>query len=259
MDCRFDLHHADWGHDQYLAGHIPGAVYAHLGTDLAGPRTGHNGRHPWPAPDAVAATLARMGIGAQTQVVAYDQDAGMFASRLWYLLRTMGHEQVAVLDGGWLKWTIEGRPVSSGTETRPPTRFTGSPRPGALVTADDVQRTLGSRSMLLVDARAPERFEGRVEPIDPVAGHIPGAVNRPYRDNVAADGVMRAPDTLRQEFEALLAGHSPHEVVMYCGSGVSACHNLLAMEHAGLPGARLYPGSWSEWSANGDRPIETGR
>ena len=259
VDCRFDLQREDWGHAQYLAGHIPGAVYAHLGTDLSGPMDGRNGRHPWPAPEALAATFGRWGIGADTQVVAYDQDSGMFASRLWYLLRAMGHERVAVLDGGWARWVAEGRPTSGGEETRPQTTFAGSLRPDAVVTAADIERTLGTGATLLVDARAPERFDGSVEPIDPVGGHIPGAVNRPYRQNVGEDGLMRPSAALREEFTRLFGGRPADQTIMYCGSGVSACHNLLALEHAGLSGSRLYPGSWSEWCADKNRPVETGR
>ena len=258
VDCRFDLQQENWGYDQYLAGHVPGAVYAHLSTDLSGPMTGRNGRHPWPSPEAVARVFGRMGIARDVQVVAYDQDIGMFASRLWYLLRAMGHERVAVLDGGWARWTAEARAVSTGEETRPRATFTGALQPAALVTAAELAPTIGTATTLLVDARAPERFEGTVEPLDPVGGHIPGAVNRPYRQNVGEDGMMRPPDALRRDFLRLFGDRTPAGTVMYCGSGVSACHNLLALEHAGLPGARLYAGSWSEWCADPDHPVETG-
>jgi thiosulfate/3-mercaptopyruvate sulfurtransferase len=192
------------------------------------------------------------------QAVLYDQDNGMFASRLWWMLRYMGHEAVAVLDGGWAKWTREGRPVRSGGETRPQTTFSGTPRESTRLSAGDVERLLGNPAALLVDARAPERFSGQTETLDRVAGHIPGAVNRFYQANLEPDRTMLPPERLRSDFEQVLAGRSPDEVVMYCGSGVTACHNLLAMERAGLHGARLYPGSWSEWSSDPSRPTETG-
>jgi thiosulfate/3-mercaptopyruvate sulfurtransferase len=248
VDCRFDLHQPSWGLDQYRAAHVPGAVYASLDADLSGPRTGRNGRHPLPAVDSLAATVGRLGIGNGTGVVAYDQDAGAYASRLWWSLRYLGHDRVAVLDGGWAKWVREGRPVRGGDERRPSRTFAAAPRPGMLATLEDVETSLGDGATLLVDARAPERFEGRVEPLDPVAGHIPGAVNHFYRWNLADDGTMLEAGALRERFTALLGGRSPERAVMYCGSGVTACHNLLAMAHAGLPGARLYAGSWSEWS-----------
>jgi thiosulfate/3-mercaptopyruvate sulfurtransferase len=258
VDCRFDLQREAWGREEYLAGHIPGAVYAHLNEDLSSERTGRNGRHPLPAVDALAATLSRFGIDRDTQVVVYDQDAGLFASRLWWLLKYLGHDVVALLDGGWAKWTRERRPTRSGPESRRATAFTPSPKPEMRIAIDDVMARLEDRATLLVDARATDRFEGRAETIDPVAGHIPGAINHFYKWNVTDEGTMRPADVLRENFERLLGGRTPDQAVMYCGSGVSACHNLLAMEHAGLPGAKLYPGSWSEWSSDPSRPIETG-
>jgi thiosulfate/3-mercaptopyruvate sulfurtransferase len=258
VDCRFDLHNEPWGREQYLASHIPGAVHANLNDDLAGPRTGRNGRHPLPTLDALVATLGRWGIGRDTQVVAYDQDSGMYASRLWWLLRYAGHVAVAVLDGGWAAWTREGRPTRSGDETRTPVTFSLSTGVEQPVLVDDVSAALGDRERLLVDARAPERYEGRVEPIDRVPGHIPGAVNHFFKGNVNEQGLMLPPDVLRENFARVLKGKDPAQVIAYCGSGVTACHNLLAMEHGGLHGARLYPGSWSEWSSDAARPIETG-
>ena len=255
VDCRFDLQRDAWGRDQYEAGHVPSAVYAHLSQDLSAPMTGLNGRHPWPSASAMTATFSSMGIGPDTQVVVYDQDVGMFASRLWWMLRTMGHEAVAVLDGGWARWVREGRPTRSGSESRSAAAFVARPRPEMIV---DVQNVIAAREALLVDARAPERFAGASEPLDRVAGHIPGAVNRFYKQNVGADGAFRDPAELRAEFERLFDGRPPERTIMYCGSGVTACHNLLALEHAGLPGSRLYPGSWSEWSADPSRPVETG-
>ena len=256
VDCRFDLQNDEFGRTQYLAAHIPGAVYANLAHDLAGKKSGSNGRHPLPSIEEFTATLRRLGVNRDTQVVAYDQDAGMYASRCWWMLRYVGHDAVAVLDGGWARWTAEQRPSRSGDEQRGAGDFVASPRPSWRLTADDVAARSGS--VLLVDARGPERFEGHSEPLDRVAGHIPGAANHYFRQNLTDAGIMQPADTLRHQYAALLDGRSPEQVVMYCGSGVSACHNLLAMQHAGLGGARLYPGSWSEWSADPARPVETG-
>ena len=258
VDCRYDLHDAPWGAAQYRAGHIPGAVYASLSHDLAAPPSGSNGRHPLPCVEEMEATFGRLGISADTQVAIYDQDAGMFASRLWWMLRYLGHDAAAVVDGGWAKWVREGRTVQAGEEHRPAAVFSGRRRKPLRVLADQVAATLGDPSVLLVDARAPERFEGRIEPIDRTPGHIPGAVNYPYKRNVTDEGVMLPVETLREQFTELLGGRSPDQVVTYCGSGVTACLNILAMEHAGLPGAKLYPGSWSEWSSDLGRPVETG-
>jgi thiosulfate/3-mercaptopyruvate sulfurtransferase len=257
-DCRFDLANGAWGREQYLAGHIPGAVYANLNDDLSGPRTGRNGRHPLPARAALVATIERLGIGNDTQVVVYDQDSGLYAGRLWWLLRYAGHTSVALLDGGFAKWTAEGRPVTAGSQSRPAARFRPSFRPDMHLTVDDVMRRREDERTLLVDARGADRFEGRAETIDKVAGHIPGAQNRFYKSNLAPDGTMLSPEALRAAFETLLDGRPPSEAVMYCGSGVSACHNLLSMEHAGLGGSPLYSGSWSEWSSDPTRPVETG-
>jgi thiosulfate/3-mercaptopyruvate sulfurtransferase len=232
-------------------------VFAHLDRDLAGAKTGTNGRHPLPSPAACAANFGRLGIDASKQVVAYDQNSGAFASRLWWMLRWLGHDAVAVLDGGFERWLREGRPVSALVPAPRPVTF--SPRPVLpTVDADGVQAGLGGGSIVVIDARAPERFRGEAEPLDPVAGHIPGAVNRPFGRNLGADGAFKPAATLRGEFEALLAGRSPATVVHQCGSGVTACHNALAMEVAGLPGAALYPGSWSEWCADPSRPVARG-
>jgi thiosulfate/3-mercaptopyruvate sulfurtransferase len=258
VDCRFDLQNEDWGRGQYLDGHIPGAVYASLSHDMAGPKTGTNGRHPLPSIDALSATLGRLGIRRGMQVVAYDQDSGMYASRLWWLLRYAGHDAVAVLDGGWAKWIRERRPTRSGEETRSGESFVAAPRPEMRVGVDEVVAQLGNAKTLLIDARAPERYEGRTEPIDRVPGHIPGALNHHYRSNAGDDFTWLPPQELRETFLKVLGPHEPSDAVMYCGSGVTACHNLLAMTHAGLPGGRLYAGSWSEWSADPDRPVEKG-
>lgn len=258
VDCRFDLQNPAWGRAQYREGHIPGAVYASLNDDLAGERTGSNGRHPIPSVDALAATFGRLGIDRTTQVVAYDQDTGLFASRLWWSLRFLGHEMVALLDGGWAKWTREQRAVRAGDESRHQAAFRPDPNPAMRAALSEVEAISRTGAALLVDARGPERFEGASEPIDRLAGHIPGAVNHFYKWNLSADGTMLPPGALREQFDRLLGGRAPSDAVMYCGSGVSACHNLLAMEHAGLRGMRLYPGSWSEWSSDPSRPVEKG-
>lgn len=258
VDCRYDLKDEAWGEAQYRAAHIPGAVYASLGSDLAGPKDGRNGRHPLPGHEAMAATFGRLGIAAGVQVIAYDQDSGMYASRLWWMLRYMGHDAVAVLDGGFAKWTREGRQTTAGVETRPAAPFAGKPRAAMRLTANQVWAKLGDPAMTLVDARGPSRFEGKEEPLDRVPGHIPGARNHFYQWNLAPDGTLLPAEALRGRFSALLGGTPPDQVALYCGSGVSACHNLLAMEHSGLSGMKLFPGSWSEWSADPDKPVETG-
>jgi thiosulfate/3-mercaptopyruvate sulfurtransferase len=258
VDGRFALNDEAWGEREYAAGHIPGAVYAHLGHDLSGPPTGRNGRHPLPDPAALAMTLGRLGIGNDTQVVAYDQDSGMFASRLWWLLRWLGHDSVAVLNGGFAHWLAEGRATKAGHENRPASEFHGAPRADMTLDVDQVSALIGMRDRRLVDARAPERYRGEVEPIDRVAGHIPGAVNHPFTLNLTETGAFRGADELSEMLHASLGDLPPDRIVCYCGSGVTACHNLLALEHAGLRGAKLYPGSWSEWSSDPSRPTERG-
>lgn len=258
VDCRFDLKNSDWGRSEYRQAHIPGAIYASLNDDLSDLTAGTGGRHPIPSIESLAATLGRLGIGTSTQVVAYDQDAGSYASRLWWSLRYLGHDAVAVLDGGWAKWQREQRPTAAGDEYRPAAIFTARPRPRLRVAVDDVAAIVEHGGALLIDARAAERFEGREETIDKVAGHIPGAGNHFFKLNLADDGTMLPVEQLRAQYTAILDGRTPTDAVMYCGSGVTACHNLLAMEHAGLSGTPLYPGSWSEWSSDRTRPIETG-
>jgi thiosulfate/3-mercaptopyruvate sulfurtransferase len=258
VDCRYDLRDTGSGREQYRAAHIPGSVYASLSHDLAGPVGGGGGRHPLPSAAALEATFGRLGIGGGVQVVMYDQDTGMFASRMWWMLRYMGHDAAAVLDGGWAKWVREGRPVRGGEETRELATFSGQPREELRLGVEDVEARLGDPSALLVDARAPERFEGGAEPLDRASGHIPGAANHFFRRNATNEGVMMSPGVLRQQFAEVIGERSPDQVVMYCGSGVTACQNLLAMEHAGLSGAKLFPGSWSEWSSDSRRPVETG-
>lgn len=259
VDCRFDLKDTTAGERDYAVSHVPGAAYAHLDRDLSGEKTGANGRHPLPPLEAAAGTFGRLGIDDATQVVAYDQDAGMYASRLWWMLRWLGHDGVAVLDGGLRKWVAEGRPVTGHTEQRAARVFVPRPRPEMLSPLREVEAIVGnaaSAGWSLLDARAGERFRGDVEPIDRVPGHIPGARNRPYQANVREDGTFRAAAELTREFLDVLAGVAPERTVNYCGSGVTACHNVLALELAGLHGAKLYAGSWSEWSSDPSRPIE---
>lgn len=258
VDVRHDLAQPDaWGESQYRAGHLPGARFAHLDRDLSAPRTGSNGRHPLPAPEAAAATFGRLGIGAASQVVAYDQQQGMYAARLWWMLRWLGHDAVAVLDGGFDKWRREGRPTTTDVPCVEPTPFSIH-RVAPTVDASVVLASLPGHSLVVVDARSPERFRGDVEPLDPVAGRIPGSINRPASQNLTAEFTFKAAPQLRAEFERLLEGAPPDRIVHSCGSGVTACHNVLAMEIAGFPATRLYPGSWSEWCADPSRPIARG-
>ena len=258
VDCRYKLDDEGWGRREYETGHIPEAVYAHLGLDLAGVKNGSNGRHPLPDVATLADTFGRLGITSGVQVVAYDQDNGMYASRLWWLLRWLGHDAAAVLDGGFAKWKAEGRPTASGVETRPPHTFAAHPRSEMTVDVSAVATLMRDKAWRLVDARAAERYRGDVEPIDKVAGHIPGAVNHFFQSNIGEDGTFRTPDELRSRLRDTLGDVPADRVVCYCGSGVTACCNLLALEHAGLAGAKLYAGSWSEWSSDPLRPVERG-
>ena len=258
VDCRAKLDDLEWGAREHAAAHIPGAVYADLTHDLSGPKTGTNGRHPLPDPPALAQTFSRFGITSGVQVVAYDQENGMFASRLWWLLRWLGHDAVAVLDGGFKQWTAEERAVESGAVQSTPREFTGSPRAEMAVGVETVAAHLGDAGPRLVDARAPERYRGDTEPIDKVGGHIPGAKNHFFQWNLDAQGLFRTPEELRDKIIASVGEVPADQIVCYCGSGVTACHNLLALEHAGLKGAKLYAGSWSEWSGDAKRPVEKG-
>jgi thiosulfate/3-mercaptopyruvate sulfurtransferase len=258
-DCRFDLASPSKGQDDYLKAHIPGAIYAHLERDLSGPPNGSNGRHPLPPAGILAGVFSRWGIGPGVHVVAYDAENGsMAAARLWWCLRYLGHEAASVLDGGFAAWREIDGPVRGGEERRAQRQFDPRPRPGMLAGSRDVVAAQEKDDVLLIDSRAPERYRGDEEPIDPVAGHIPGALNRPLALNVDERGRMRPPEALRREFSLLLKGRPPGAAIVYCGSGVTACHNLLAMEHAGLRGARLYGGSWSEWCSDASRPVATG-
>lgn len=253
VDCRSSLSDGSAGRTAYLAAHIPGAVYAHLDNDLSGPPVTDNGRHPLPTPAALTALFGRLGIDEQKQVVVYDANNGAYASRLWWMLRYMGHSAVSVLDGGWLAWQEAGLPTHQGAEQNTDALFTGSPHSEWVVQIDEVPDVL-----LLVDSRDPARYRGEVETIDPVAGHIPGAVNYYFQRNWAENGRYLPPTQLREQFQQLLAGTPPEQATFYCGSGVTACANLLAMAHAGLGNGRLYAGSWSEWCGDEKRPIATG-
>ncbi len=259
IDCRFSLADTALGRREYEQRHIAGAVYAHLDEDLSGPIIpGQTSRHPLPEIDAFAQTLSKWGIDEQAQVVAYDSLGGAIAARLWWMLRWLGHEVVAVLDGGWPRWEKEDRPAAGGVETRKPRRFTPHPRPELLVNAGQVQELRANPAYRLFDARSADRYRGENETLDPVAGHIPGALSLPFGDNLARDGAFLPVEELRARFEAQMSRVPAQHVVFYCGSGVTAAHNVLAMAHAGLGEAKLYAGSWSEWITHPERPVATG-
>ncbi len=257
IDVRHQLADPGYGERAYAEAHVAGARFLHCDRDLAGPLSGRNGRHPLPDPARFAATMAGLGLRPTTQVVVYDDAQGMIAGRLWWLLRWLGHPAVALLDGGWAAWLAAGGKTEAGAARVPPAvaGTAAVPRPGYTVDADFVEKNLSTVNLCLVDARAPDRYRGENESIDPVGGHIPGARNRFFKDNLQPDGRFKPAAELRAEWLALLAGAAPEQVVHQCGSGVSACLNLVAMEIAGLPGARLYPGSWSEWCADPARPL----
>jgi thiosulfate/3-mercaptopyruvate sulfurtransferase len=257
VDCRHNLTDSDAGANAYRIAHLPGAFFLHLDRDLSGPKTGKSGRHPLPDIPVLAATLGRIGIDDSKQVVAYDQNSGMWASRLWWMLQWLGHERVAVLDGGVDKWTAEGHALSAELPVAGSTTFVPQ-RPQPTASSQEILQHLVDGTLTVLDARAPERYRGDIEPMDPVAGHIPGAINRPYAANLTPQGTFKSPQALRHEFEAQFANRESSSIVHQCGSGVTACHNLLAMAIAGLPGSRLYPGSWSEWVSDPFWPIARG-
>jgi len=259
VDCRFNLNDVGAGRRAYLESHIPGAMYAHLDDDLSGPKTGSNGRHPLPSSEAMVKTVSGWGIAPDTQVVVYDdQYGGLGAARLWWMLKYMGHDHAAVLDGGWQAWANVGFPTRSGAESRPPAQFVGGPHLEMIRGADEVAELSQSSSWKVIDSRAFPRYRGDEEPIDRVPGHIPGATHFYWQSILGPDGRILPPDQLRAKLQNVLAETQPEQAVFYCGSGVSAAANLLAMEAAGLPGAKLYPGSWSEWSSDPKRPVATG-
>jgi thiosulfate/3-mercaptopyruvate sulfurtransferase len=258
VDCRFDLADPGAGEAAWCESHLPGAAYLHLDRDLAGPVSAATGRHPLPATESFAATLGRLGVTPGTQVVAYDAGPGFFAARLWWMLRWVGHDAAAVLDGGLAAWLAAGGRTDRSLRERAGTVFTARLRPGLALDARELQAALGAGRLALLDARSAERFAGRAEPIDPVAGHVPGALNHPCTDNVGPDGRFLAPAELARRLGATLGGRRGPEIACMCGSGVTACHNLLALEVAGIAGARLYPGSWSEWIRDPARPVARG-
>lgn len=258
VDCRFSLTEPERGRRDYQEAHISSAIYAHMNEDLSGPVTpGQTGRHPLPPPEIFVQTLCRWGIDASVQVVAYDDMGGAFAARLWWMLRWLGHEAVALLDGGWPRWQREGHPTQRGWETRSRRVFTPHPRPELLADAGDVAARRTDPAYRLLDARSADRYRGENETIDPVAGHIPGAISAPYTANLSPDGSFLPAHQLKARYEELLYGAPAEQTIVYCGSGVTAVHNLVAMLHAGLGEGRLYAGSWSEWITDPGRPIAT--
>lgn len=264
VDCRHDLMNLAAGREAYAVGHLPGAVFGDIETRLSGAKRGPDGvfrgRHPLPEKEALAETLREWGVDDGSQLVAYDAHGGMYAARLWWLMRWLGHEAVAVLDGGMAAWQSLGKPLTTEVPARPRGGFTVRAPFVPTVSVAEVMENIDKGTRVVIDARANDRFRGENETIDPVGGHIPGARNRFFKDNLRADGRFKDADTLRAEFAPLV--HDPRRTIMQCGSGVTACHNLLALEIAGLPGAALYPGSWSEWVGDGSadtrRPVATG-
>jgi len=256
VDCRFDLLDPDAGRRQYAQGHLPGAVYAHLDEALSGPLGPATGRHPLPAPAELARHLGNWGIGNDSQVVAYDDHGGAYAARLWWLLRWLGHQKVAVLDGGFSAWRRAGAPLESGLPETRARRFKSSPRRDLYLDTAQLTRALARGGLTLIDVRDAIRFSGQTEPLDSVAGHIPGAINVPYSENLREDGRFRCAQDLERLYRPLVP--DPQSACGMCGSGVTACQSLLAMELAGMPGVKLYAGSWSEWIRDPARPVATG-
>lgn len=259
VDCRFSLADTEQGRRAYAESHVPGALYAHLDEHLSSPIIrGVTGRHPLPSLEKAAALFSAWGIDETVQVVVYDDANGSVAARLWWLLQWLGHDAVAVLDGGWKAWTQAGLSVTAVVPEQIPRPFVAKVRPERLMEVDAVLQMRDDPTYRLIDARTPERYRGEQEPIDPVAGHIPGAVNVPFTGNVTPDGHFLAPDALRNRFTDLFGAIAAQRIVSYCGSGVTGCHNLLALAHAGLGDGVLYAGSWSEWIADPNRPVATG-
>jgi thiosulfate/3-mercaptopyruvate sulfurtransferase len=260
IDCRFWLEDTEKGRLDYLESHIPGSFYAHLDEDLSGLKIpGVTGRHPLPEIDDLVKRFGAWGIGNHTQVVAYDDRGGMIAARLWWLFNWLGHEKIAVLDGGFQAWVAEGNSVSAEIPNATPNIFNPDIKPNLLVTAEDILRNFGDPGYQVVDSRASDRYRGEIEPIDPVAGRIPGAINYFWGENLNSDGHFRAKDVLRGRFATLFESVPANYVTFYCGSGVSSAHNVLAVAHSGMGLAKLYIGSWSHWITDPDRPVTTGR
>lgn len=258
FDCRFTLTDPDSGLKAYRAGHIPGARYAHLNHDLSSEITATSGRHPLPDPAQLAEKLGQWGVDHHKQVVVYDDSFGAMACRMWWLLRWLGHENVALLDGGYPRWLRNKLSVTTDLPAITPAKFEPRPNDAMWVDTQYVEQAVGDKQTLLVDARSEDRFNGEREPLDKVAGHVPGSVNFPFEDNLDLGGTFLSAEELREVYDELLDGTAPDQVIQMCGSGVTACHSLIAMEHAGLTGARLYPGSWSAWITDPGRPVETG-
>jgi thiosulfate/3-mercaptopyruvate sulfurtransferase len=258
FDCRHDLGDAGKGRIAYGTGHIAGAYFAAVDGDLSGEKTGSNGRHPLPQPEQFTAFLARHGIAEDSRVVAYDDVGGQYAARLWWVARWIGFDRVSLLDGGWAKWDAEGRAVYETIPEATGGSVVAKTNDALLVKVAEVEANLDMAARVVVDARAPERYRGEVEPLDRVAGHIPGALNHGFKQSLNDDLTMKSPDELKAAFGTLLGDRKPTEVIHQCGSGITACVNLLAMERAGLSGSKLYAGSWSEWSSDPARPVATG-
>ena len=258
FDCQHDLGNSSFGKTAFSIEHIPGARFFHMDNDAAGAKTGTNGRHPLPPPETLVAKLGKMGVDGDKQVVVYDGSDGMYCGRLWWMLRWLGHDAVAVLDGGLGKWQKEKRPVTNENPTMAATKFLPKIRNEMQVDANFLIAHLGLMDVSIIDARAPERYTGAKETIDPLAGHIPGAFNRFFKLNLKPDGTFKTPEELRYEFAPLVGEMPVEDIVHQCGSGVTACHNLLAMEIAGYTGSKLYPGSWSEWCSDPMRPMAAG-
>lgn len=258
FDCRFDLASPSKGLKSYGEAHLPGALYAHLDHHLAGPTGPDTGRHPLPRPEHFFRWLGECGVSRDSQIVVYDDSGGSIAARLWWLLKWIGHDAAAVLDGGWRAWLDRGHPVSSARQKPSPAHLRGRPNDSMVVSTDHVMDSLTSGNLVVLDVRARQRFRGEQEPLDPVAGHIPGARNIPFGDNLDEHGFFLHGDVLRELYIKLLGDISPNRVAFMCGSGVTACHGILAMELAGLSGARLYAGSWSEWIRDPGHPLAMG-
>jgi thiosulfate/3-mercaptopyruvate sulfurtransferase len=254
-DCRHDLGNYEAGRQAYAISHIPGARFIHLDEDLSGPKTGTTGRHPLPHPATFALRLGALGIDNSKTVITYDASGGYYAARMWWMLRWVGHQRACVLDGGWEAWQAAGAPVTADKPVFVPTPFTARTHPELAVDCSFVAAHLDDGSIMVLDARSPDRFKGENETLDPVAGHIPGALNRFFKSNLGPDGSFKSSEVLKSEFADLIGDRTARTIVHQCGSGVTACHNLLAMEHAGLSGSRLYPGSWSEWISDRSRPV----